>query len=235
MQGTNHISLSTVQEEGLLRASKHQRVQVLMEASELRELFFHLGDFYVVESAKVKDPEQQVITKEDYLKRYALYIDHLKTKLDSPEKDILSPLSVCFSKVLDCFYMIDVGNNKALIKQKAPSVFVQPFSFHYDSESASIFTGVHTKDRIFWGLEFSFPQMYQDPKTFDTIEILKDKQNPNTQLFKKLQSSLRKNTKPTSLNFSGVSKAFPFKLSQNSLAWVQDYPKLKQFNIQINS
>ncbi|MCH9631569.1 MAG: hypothetical protein S4CHLAM37_15930 [Chlamydiia bacterium] len=235
MHSIDPIPVSTVQEEGLLRASKHQRVQVLLDVEELEALFNVLEDFYVVESAKVKVSSEQIISKEEYLERYTLYMNHLKQSDSTPDNSILSSLSVCLSKVLDPFYMVELGDGKSLIKQKAPAVLVQPFSFHYDRESASIFTSVHTQDRIFWGLEFNFPQMYQNPKTLDTIEILKDKQNPNTQLFKKLQSFLRKNSKPTHLELSRESKAFPFKLSQSCLSWVNNYPKLKQFGIQIKS
>lgn len=225
------IPISTVSEEGVYRASKYQRVQMLLEQEELEGLFNELNNFYILEYSKVLEQDNHIVSKEEFLLRYKTYLTALKTNPKNITRDLLSSLSVTFSKNLDVYYQVKINDQKTLIKLKAPAILVQPFTFHLDLENESVFTSVHTEERIFWGLEFSFPGVYQDGKTIDVIEIFKDLKSPNTTLFKTLQKYARRNTTPTSLLFKDSSKNFSFRLGKKCYRWINEYSKLHEHNL----
>lgn len=229
----SQIQVSSIEKEGILKASKYLRLQMLLEKEELKALFAEFSDFYLVYHSKISEKNTSKVDKDVYLALYGNYIDKLKKDPSLLTRNELMDLSLCFSKTLDAFFSIPIDGNKELIKLRSPAILVQPFSFFYEKGQGSIFTTVHSQNRVLWGIECSFPQFYQDPKTLDTIEILKDKTDPNTQMFKSLQRWVRRNTEPVCLLINGQEQIHPFRLGSSCFSWINEYPLLATYDLKV--
>ncbi len=56
---------------------------------------------------------------------------------------------------------------------------------------------VLSRKSVTWGLQFSYPQLYQDPRTRQIFKVTDTPEFPNTALFSKLQKWIRSETLPT--------------------------------------
>lgn len=94
------------------------------------------------------------------------------------------------------FYLVEVGTEKVLIQWKEPAILIKPFFFQYSPSDRSFRGNVLGKDKIFWGLQFSFPYIYYDPIEKKTFQ-LEVKKQPNCLLFLEMRKWLRNQTRPT--------------------------------------
>lgn len=214
MQLTHTIQTSTIEKEGILKASKYQRVQMLLLKEELCELLTLLGPHVIIEHSKLLKESELLVSKESFLQRYEQYLEGMIS--GKMPRELLASLSLCISKSFENFYKIEVPGDRYLVKLKTPAITLQPFSFHFDQETKTIFTGVHSGERIYFGLEFSFPQFYETPKTRETVEILKNKENPETIIFKTIQSFARRQTNVTKIKVNKEIKNYSFRIGKSA-------------------
>lgn len=225
MSETFPFCISTLTKEGSLQASKWQHVRMLLDPVELRELIGLISPCFFVNVAKIGKSHEFLIEAETLLTYYLQYIKSLQESSEKPVDK--TRFSLALSKTLDPFYAMAIKEDQFLIKMKTPAIRMQLFQWHYLEETKQFITTAQLSQGLSWGLEFSFPQFYQDPKTYQPIEILKDLSNPNTQIFKQIQKWARSNTEPASFSLHHEKLIAPFKIGKKCLPWIQSYCSLR--------
>jgi len=225
MSKTFPFAISTLSKEGTLQASKWLHVRMLLDQEELQELVSLIAPCFFVNVAKIGQSDELLIEVDTLLAHYREYIKGLQNPL---EKGVdKTRFSLALSKTLDPFYAMAIKDQQFLIKMKTPVIRVQLFQWHYVEETKQFITTAQLSQGLSWGLEFSFPQFYQDPKTYQPVEILKDLSNPNTQMFKQIQKWARSKTEPASFLIHQEKLIAPFKIGKKCLPWIQSYCSLR--------
>jgi len=81
---------------------------------------------------------------------------------------------------------------------------------------------------VFWGIQMSYPQIYQDPKTMELMEI---EESPNMELFQKIRGWVRDATRATPFIVEGKRVNSPIRIGKNCLSWIGRHPQLRVLQI----
>lgn len=229
------LKVSTPAIEGSLHVSKLLKLPVLFDVEELAALFKEIErefqNFYIFPVAEIVPKGQEVISKEEFLAKYALYLKCLKTG-EVPDPRLFRTF---FSSVLtltpESVYVIDINGISSLIKPIHPIVQMQTHHFAYSSQDQTLRSMVFSKESISWGLHFSYPQLFQHPKTQEIGKVLQEEGYPNTPLFKKIQKWVRVNTMATPLKIEGNLMNATFRIGKKCFAWIDNHPQLKEIKV----
>ena len=155
-----------------------------------------MGDFFLYSTGKIVS-ETLPLSHQAFEENYLKYPDPLLMTYD--EKDV---------------YAYEVREGKFLIYPRSPVIQVREHKFLWTSDDR-IQTMAFGKDSISWGLIFSYPQIFYDQKTKKIIDVLKEKDLPNTIGFKKLQKWVRDFTKPARFIKNGKKINATFRIGKN--------------------
>jgi hypothetical protein len=213
-----------------LQASKWLDLQLLIDIDEMRDLFTALGDFEIFQVGMVCGIDDGIISKEKFLEVYEAYLDCLKKGKIPEEKTYRPYFSSIFTTSRDHLFHIVIGNDRHIIRVEKPVLQMQANRISYSPADGKIRPMVFSKDSILWGLQFSYPQLFQDSMTKDVFTVSDTPQFPNTPLYRKLQLFLRQNTIPTPFQVSGdqgdVRINVPMRLGKKCLSWINSHPQL---------
>ncbi len=219
--------------EGSLQASKWLQIQILFETDELRDLFEDLGDFYICLANCVTPKNHGTISKEEFLGQYQNYIDLLKKGETSNMSPFRKMFSSIFTTSLECLYTIPLENDQQLIRVATPVIQLQPHQLDYSPQDLKFRPMILGLDSISWGIQFSYPQLYQNIITKEVFTIKENNQFPNTLLFKKIQKWVRKYTIPTPFVVEGKVCNVPMRLGKKCLTWINNHPQLIRKDISV--
>ncbi len=94
---------------------------------------------------------------------------------------------------------------------------------------------VQSSDSISWGVQFSYPQLFQDPHTRKVVKIADQDAFENTALFTSLMQWMRSHTLPTPFVVNGVRTNSSIRVGKRALSWVGSLVQLQQKGIDIFS
>lgn len=213
-----------------LQASKWLKAQVLLDVSEMEMLLSELKEevFY-----QVSQPCPNGLEKVDpkvFLQLYQKYIEALKEGGILPDAEIRSLFSLAMTKETDALRAIPVDANRLLVRAIQPVIQMQPHRMDYSLPDRKFHTMVYGIDSISWGVQFSFPQIYQDPVNKE-IHITKD--SANGLLFKQLQKWIRHHTIPVPFLLLGEKMHIPVRIGKECLPWIHAHPDLKRKHLQV--
>jgi hypothetical protein len=178
-----------------LQASLWMSQRVLLTPDELIELFDFLPSFELYNLAHVGSKEGFHITKELFLECYKAFFMSFFHQKDASFYTFKKQLTVAMIGEEETLYLTEPSSGTFLIHMQKPSVVIGPCIFHYDSAAKKILYADHKTQAIRMGLEFKFPQFYQDPQTLQPVKHFTDLSNPHTRLFKALQKWCREHAK----------------------------------------
>jgi hypothetical protein len=78
------------------------------------------------------------------------------------------------------------------------------------------------QDSLFWGLQFSYPQIFEHPDK----GIVETASLPNATLFHKVRKWSRDATVPTPMNHNGTRENIPIRLGKQCFPWINRHPGL---------
>lgn len=214
------LRASTLAAEGPFRASKWIDLQVLLNVKECEALCSELASMRIFDASGVHSVGDGEIPIADFVSRYASYLQALENGEDAPHL----PLNGVWTRDLDALYAIHIDEQRELIKPCLPVIQVQAASLAYSEENACLKPKVFGADCILWGLQFSYPQLFQDPKT---QEIVKVDGFPNTELWQTLRRWVRRHTRPTPFLIQGSVVNSPVRVGNESLEWASTHPQLQ--------
>lgn len=228
------IRISSPKVEGILQVSKWLKIQVLLGIEEMQELLSTLGSIHFVVVSEIVEAKEAVIAASSFQEKYTEYVDLLKQGHIPAAEDFRRYFSCAMSSPLDAFYAIAAGDEKYLIKPIRPVVQMQAHHFFYSDLDRKFHPMVLSEESISWGLQFSYPQLFQDPKTRQIIKVTDTPEFPNSALFSKLLKWMRSSTLPTPFEVNGERINSPIRIGKKSLAWIKNHPQLQKKGITIS-
>ena len=223
-----------------MQASKWLQTQILIDSDEMSALFDYLNlgttvsglkPFYIYQTSLLTKPGEEEIPQSLFLSVYKDYIDQLKNQQDPTDPLFRKVFSSVFTASSDTVYVIPFPSEKQLVRIFSPVIQLQAHQmdyFHLDHKFRSMSLG---SQAISWGIQFSYPQLYENPATHQPEKV--GEQCQNTELFKMLQKWIRLNTIPTPFEVNGMRINSPMRLGKKSLAWINRHPQLNLRGIQV--
>ncbi len=222
--------------EPTLQASKWQKCQVLLDAEEIEALFADLGEFELYLCGSVMPRGESLLSHARFLEKYREYVTELKNGIIPDLNRYRSFFSALMTVTPEAIFAIPVESDKELIRVAKPIVQLQTLNIHYSTLDGKFHAGVFGKDSIVWGIQFSYPQLYQDPQTKQIEQVRTDtKQFPNSVLFTRLQKWMRQHTTPTPFIAQGVKINVPIRIGKRVLAWINTHPQLITENLSVDT
>jgi hypothetical protein len=224
---------SSVAAEGLLQVAKWIKVQVLLDSSEMQALIEALDTPHFV---CVSDPvcsDAAEISCASFLEIYRGYVDALKRGIPPQEESLRRTFSCALSKTLDVFYAVPLRDGRFLVKPRLPVVQMQAHHFFYSALDGKFHPMALSVESISWGLQFSYPQLYQDPKTKQVVKVSEEALFVNTPLFTSLMRWMRSHTMPTPFSVQGRRTNAPIRVGKKALEWVSAHPQLRAKGIEV--
>jgi hypothetical protein len=195
-------------------ASKWLKIQALLDKREFEALLSGT-------SARLYDMEGEVFGAEQL---YGAYADALKEGLEPKS----APFAWMWTKTTDALYLLDIFP-KPQVKIRKPVVQISHHQMNYLPEDNTFRSNLYGPDTLFWGLQFSFPQLFQDPVTKEVFKVNDPTLFPNLELFKYLQKWIRENTIPTP--FEQVNA--PQRIGKIALTWIKNHPHLLKKGLRV--
>jgi len=220
-----------------MQASKWLQHQVLVDADEMEALFQELGNFSIYHvSGLVKSGEEE-ISKPKFLDSYRQYVQDLKQGKMPSESAYRQIFSSVFTCSPDILYAIAVGENQYLVRISRPVIQLQAHRMDYSPLDGRFRSMVLGSESIVWGLQFSYPQIFENPLTHEVEQVRDTADFPNTQLFKKLQKWIRNNTVATPFLVDGKKINVPIRLGKHCFSWINCHPQLlaKDLKVQVST
>jgi hypothetical protein len=232
-QGTYPVPFrfSTPNKERLGGVSKWLNIQVLLDAHEMEELFNELPPCYLLPVGRVIRKDKFNIAKEEFLDSYAKYIQALKDGEELPSREFHGIFSCALSTSFDDFYALDVDEEKMLLKAQRPIIQMQPHSLGFSEVDEEIHPMVRGRESIAWGVQFSYPQIFQEGHTDQIHEVMKEEGFGNTQLFLTIQRWLRHHSRPTPFLIRDKQVKVSIRIGNHAFSWINNHHQLRMLGI----
>lgn len=230
-----NLRQSTLAKEGQLLVSKWLASQVLLDDDEMISLMQHLGSCQIYQIDRVVGEQEGVLMQQSFLEAYRAYVAAFKAGELPSEKLVKDYLQGAMTVSDDVLYEIPLDGGKRIIKLVKPAVMLQPHRMHYSSLDGKFRSMVMAKDSFLWGVQFSYPQIYQNPKTFALEKIAFSDAFPNSFLFDRLRKWVRYNTLPTPFIVNNRKMTSSVRLGKKCFGWINKHLQLQSLGITVPS
>lgn len=218
---------STTEAEGPLSVSKWLQIQVILTLDEMKGLFDEIGDVFIVPVGCVIDQNRPAISKQEFLKAYELYVNPLIKGEEPDPRDYMNYFSCSLSKNEESFYAMQVAGSKMLIKPSLPVVQMQAHSMVYSIADAQIYPMVRGPESISWGIQFGFPTLYQNKRSYEPSNTLTDPAFINAALFQTIQKWMRRHTRPVPMMIHQKMLNLTVRIGNQCFSWINNHPHLR--------
>jgi hypothetical protein len=219
--------ISTPQEEGAFQAAKWLKLQALLDGDELRELVEALAPFWIVPLTPSLSKEP-AMAKEEYLEKYGALISLLQIGKEPLDFSEVAP--TVWVRSPSSFWLQEIAGRRFLVRPSEPWVQVQVHQMTYSAEEKTFYPMALSEDAIFWGLQFSFPGIYQEPRT---LEFKEAKGGLNWELFQILRRWIRDKTMATPMQIQGEKIHLPIRIGKRCFGWIDRHPGLSSRDLKV--
>jgi hypothetical protein len=216
-----------------LQVSKWLQIQVLIETSEMESLLNTLEVDHFFLMGRLCHPGEECVPRQAFLNVYADYISSLKKGVIPEEASFRPFFSSALSVTNQVFYTQIVNDGRCILRPIRPVVQCQVHRISYSATDGKFRSMAMGSNSMEWGIQFSYPQLFQDPLTQEICPIKECPDFPNTALFKTLQKWVREYTLPTPFYVKGKKKPVPMRLGKECLSWINQHPQLLQQQIKV--
>lgn len=220
------LRISTVAAEGPFQASKWLAVPALLDVNELESLLQILEGSLLYNTGSLTREGEEIISQKEWLEMYRGYIASLKEGKIPDDIDYRVAFSPVITASADHLYRVVMADGRQLVRIAKPVIQLQAHSFDYSSADGKFRSMVLGTETITWGLQFSYPQLFQDNATKEVFKVGETPQFPNTHLFHLLQQWIRRSTIPTPLIVDGKAVNVPIRIGKECLPWINRHPQL---------
>jgi hypothetical protein len=225
------MRISTPKIEGALQVSKWIKCPVLLDIEEMRELLEVLAPSSLFAVSAPVPSGQESLSAPQFLSLYAQYVEALRQGQTPDSALFRAPFSSALSRTADPFYAMNLSSEMRLIKPVQPVIQLQAHHFFYSSLDRKFHSMVLGAESISWGIQFSYPQLFQDPHTRRVVSV--KERFENTELFAALRRYLRSATLPTPFLVDGQRTNSPMRIGKRAMLWAREHPQLKSRGIQL--
>lgn len=227
------MSLRISSSEPPMQASKWLKSQVLIDDDEMVSLFTALGNFEIYLIGCLTPRDAGVVTQAEFLQKYKEYVSFLKEGAIPDEVAIRHLFSSIFTCSSDHLFAMPIGEDQQLIRISKPVIQLQAHRLDYSNADGKFYSMTFGVESISWGIQFSYPQLYEDPLTHQIDKVGLEAKFPNTLLFQRLQRWVRNHTIPTPFEVQGKQINVPVRLGKHCLPWINRHPQLIKKKIQV--
>lgn len=224
---------STLATEGICPLSKWLSLQVLLDPSEMEQLLAALQNISIFQIDKLVPKESGLISVDEFNLAYSEYANALKEGRIPDEKAFRNVSQSVITLNSDPLYSIPVDDARRIIKIIGPVILMQPHRLDYSGFDGKFRSMTMSADSITWGVQFSYPQLYQNPKTYEIEKVMQQPKFVNTEAFHIIQKWIRYNTQPTTFLVEGKKITSPVRLGKVAFSWVNAHPGLIKRGIQV--
>lgn len=214
--------------------SKWLSVCLLIDAEEMRSLYDAFGVFLQYLVGNIVKKGWGDIPHETFLSAYSHYVDCLKNGKIPEDGTFRSLFASVLTVSEDHVYALNVGHDKQIIRVSKPVIQMQSHHLDYSAADGKFRSMVMGKDSILWGVQFSYPQLYEDA-THHVYKVDTSDLFPNTRLFRTLQNWIRQHTVPTPFIVDGIVHNVPIRLGKNCFSWINQHPQLVKKGLKVSS
>lgn len=232
---SHDVNLSVVDDPTIptLQASKWLQHQLLIDIEEMENLFEEMGEFTIVKVGAIVTLQNAVVSKEEFLSLYRKYVEILQSGNLPDITAFRRVFSVAITSSPDALFACRVGPDQYVIKVAKPIIQVQAHAMHYSVHDNKFRPMVFGPDCITWGLQFAYPQIYQDPQTMKIEKVTDEDSCPNTLLFRTIQKWQRRSTVPTPFYVEGKKVNVPMRLGHRCIPWINRHPQLIHQGVEV--
>lgn len=226
------LRTSTVEKEGPLQVAKWLHLPLLIDLAEMASLLGELPEVKIFSASRVVQRGEEEISREAFLSSYGAYVDALRSGDLLPPgqtRDLFSSLFTCAEEEL---YLVEAGEGRAIVRASRPVIQLQVHQIGYSPLDGKFRSMVFGKESISWGIQFSYPQVFQEGMTKRFFKV--DDSFPNTASFRRLQRWVRYQTRATPFEVGGERINVPIRLGKNAFSWINNHPQLRQRNIRVS-
>lgn len=220
---------STMDQEGALKVSSFIKIPLLIDDFEMENLCQFFGDISFYNTQGVSDFTHGILKAPEFMEHYRSYINALKENKIIALKKSYPIFSYALSVTPDIFYEVKVDETRRVIKATKPPIQMQPHEFFFSQESETFYSMVFSEKSISYGIQFSYPNLYQNPHTHEVYNV--DETFPNTSFFKNFRQWVRNNTVPSSFVVNGKKYNLPYRVGKGCFSWLSKHPQLLENQI----
>ncbi len=209
------LRLSTIEAEGVFRCAKWVSHTVLFSLSGLQELLTAINPYFLLPMAEPVAKERWCISQETLLEQYKRYLEEIKSSAALPAIAMRRFFSLTLTSSLEDVYAVSLAKERIFIKPRRPVIQIQLYRC-YLSPAGEFHPMILHPDSFSWGLQFSYPQIYEDPHTHQFFKVLLESEFNNTRTFKSIVSWIRTHTKPVPLSVKEKVLHAPFRIEKKS-------------------
>ncbi|MBS0622000.1 MAG: hypothetical protein JSR80_03465 [Verrucomicrobia bacterium] len=206
-----------------MQASKWLAHQVLLDGEEMKDLLASVGNFEVYPVGRILQEGEPF----SFVEEYCRYVEKLK---QGAETEVPAILCVALSCSSEAVQRVEVAPGKMLWRSQLPVVQVQPHSLSYSPLNDTFYPLVRGKETISWGVQFSYPQLFQKGKEIEKV----DERFPNTALYKALTRWIRHHTVATPFVVNGMKRRVPIRIGKKCLGWIHCHAQLKKQGLSVD-
>lgn len=210
-----------------LRATKWLQLHVLLDSDEMQQLLNALAPVHICVTGRILQRGVGALPIAEFLTCYQQYIEKLKIGCLLDEAHYRTAFSSLWTRALDQLSVLAVGDHEQLIRPSYPVVQLRPHRFSYSAFDGQFRSMVLGPESISWGIQFSYPQVMQNPETQEMERVSDSDAFPNTALFRALQRWIRHHTRPTPFIVNGQCVHVPMRLGYTCLKWIGRHPQLQ--------
>lgn len=210
-----------------LQASKWLSIQALVSEDEMESLLTGLGEFSIMMTSPSDSPE---IGHDEFLAGYRRYCQTIRNG-DLPEPSAFRALFSTFWTKDETAYVKVPVSGKLLCRAVKPVVQLQYHLMGYSKEEKKFRPMVMGKGSIPWGIQFSYPTLFQDQKAQKVLKVGDD--FPNTALFQEFRRWIRKETIPTPFLVEGKQINIPMRIGNQARNWINHHPQLCEYALKV--
>jgi hypothetical protein len=212
-----------------MQVSKWLDVPALLDVEELQALYEALPPFKIFFNGAVVERQNTQILWKDFLRVYSEYVQALKEG-NLPSESICRPFFSSVWTIDDSSIMLsDTPTNQVIPRPWKPVVQLQLHRFGISAVDSKVRSMVFGQDTIFWGIQWSFPQLYMDAETREIIKLILQDINGNFAFFREFQRWMRYHTEPAVFQINGKSVATPIRIGKQCKSWIHKHPQLQEW------
>lgn len=222
------LKISTVQKEGELRCSKWLKTAFLLDREEMGDFWEVLASCFVVSPIQKVSKEKWQVSKDHFFTQYETYLSWLRSEEEFPPAALCKEFTLMLSAALDAFYAVGLSSDFFLIKARSPVVQLQMYHCFISRFDRKIYSMAMNADSFTYGLQISYPQIYEEPHTGQFKKLLLEEDFPNTILYKKIIQWIRHNTKPEIFLLGEEERVAPFRIGKKKKDFGSEHKRFKK-------
>lgn len=205
-----------------MEASQWQTLVALLAPEEMQDLMQHLSPFDIWQISSPQPPGEATVSHQNFLRSYRLYVESLSRGELPPLAELRRQLSTLWVADPSQIALHPVaGGERYLVQQLRPALHLRLATMRIAPEDGKLHTMVHGSDAVHWGIQFAYPQIFQESESGDYLRTPKD-----GQLFHLLRRWMRSHTSPTAIVLNGKIKKYPIRIGPACFTWIESHPQL---------